>query len=414
MGMNAAPENMAPPVVREAPTPVPANGATSFDAFPLSAETQACLVKMGMKTPTPIQAQAIPLLMEGRDMIGQARTGSGKTLAYTIPMVERCDGRVRGVQALVLVPTRELAVQVGGVVATLANARRLRTTLLYGGRSLFGDRQTLSRGPHIVIATPGRLLDHIRQGNINLQGVTLAVLDEGDQMLDQGFAPDVERILSQTPKQRQTVLFSATMPAAIRGIAARHLRNPLLIRTDADLEAPSEIEHMVYRVDPTRKFDALRQLLDDRPEGTTLVFGRTKHGVKKLAGRLEALGYPVAAIQGNLSQSQRERVMADFRAGRVEILLATNIAARGIDVASIAQVINFELPETAELFTHRVGRTGRMGRQGEAITLITGEDSRQWRMIERALGKTLPTKMWTAPVPTAQRPASGPRPAMAR
>lgn len=414
LGLGVAPESLPPPAPREAPTTLSTGAAKTFADLPLAPETQEALAKMGMTVPTPIQAQAIPLLLEGRDMIGQARTGSGKTLAFAIPMVERCDTRVRGVQALVLVPTRELAVQVAGMVSALANARRLRMTLLYGGRSLVGDRHGLSRGPHIIIATPGRLLDHLRQGNLNLNSLTLAVLDEGDMMLDQGFAPDVERILSHSPKQRQTVLFSATMPAEVRGIAARHLRNPLTVRMNVELEAPVEIDHLVYRMDPARKFDALRAMLDDRPEGTTLVFGRTKHGVKKLATRLEVLGYPVAAMQGNLSQGARDRVMADFRAGRVEILLATNIAARGIDVASIAQVINYELPETAELFTHRVGRTGRMGRQGEAITLITSEDSRQWRMIERALGKSLPTRTWNPPVAPAQRQAAAQRPAMAR
>lgn len=364
---------------------------------------------MGFSVPTSIQAQAIPLLLSGRDVVGQAQTGSGKTLAFAIPIVERCTPKVRGIQALVLVPTRELAIQVGEVVGRLCTARRLRATLLYGGRALTPERHTLANGAQVVIGTPGRTLDHLRQGNLLLDQLRIFVLDEGDEMLDRGFAPDVECILSQTPGQRQTALFSATVPEWVMHTAARHLRNPATVRVDRENAPPPEIRHIIYEVDQGAKFAALRTLLDQRADGPVLVFGRTKHGVKKLARQLAELGYPVAALQGNLSQNARERVMADFRSGGVPILLATNVAARGLDVEGIEQVINYELPESAQLFTHRVGRTGRMGRQGEAITFVTPEEGPKWRQIERALGRRLPRQAWsTSHAPMSPGGASPP------
>ncbi|MBF8299381.1 MAG: box helicase, partial [Dehalococcoidia bacterium] len=366
----------------------------TFEEFHLRPVTCRVLADIGISTPTPIQSQAIPVLLAGLDVVGQARTGSGKTLAYALPMVERCDSNTPGVQALVLVPTRELAVQVYGVMEAFAKALALRIMTLYGGRSLDPERQNLRRA-QIVIGTPGRTLDHLRQGNLKLAKLRILVLDEGDEMLDRGFAPDVERILAQTPKERQTALFSATVPEWVTSMVRKHLRNPKMAKVDVGAESPPEIEHVVYEVSPANKLAALRTLLDGRGDGPVLVFGRTKHGVKKLARQLVELGYPVAALQGNLSQNARERVMADFRSGSVQILLATNVAARGLDVDGIERVINYELPESAGLFTHRVGRTGRMGRSGEAITFVTPEDADKWRQIERALGRKLPVKPWS-------------------
>lgn len=340
-------------------------------------------------------------------MVGQARTGSGKTLAFVLPMLERCDWRRPSVQALVLVPTRELAIQVGSVVGGLAPNARLRWTVLYGGRSLVPERQVLVQGPHIVVGTPGRVLDHLRQRNFSLRQLRIFVLDEADEMLDRGFAPDVERILAQAPSERQTALFSATIPHWVAATAARHLRNPITVRVDAELESPPEIEHTVYEVESSAKLEALKALLDRRDGGPVLVFGRTKHGVERLARQLGRLGYPVAALQGNLSQSARERVMADFRSGRTPILVATNVAARGLDVEGIRQVINYELPESPELFTHRIGRTGRMGRRGDAIALVTPEDTLKMRQIERRLGRRLPRR----PLPDAP---IAPRPVLLR
>jgi ATP-dependent RNA helicase DeaD len=367
---------------------------TSFVELALRRETRAAVDAMGITVPTPIQAQAIPALLDGDDVVGQARTGSGKTLAFALPLVERCDPAVRGVQALVLVPTRELAIQVGDVVEKLTQARRLKLTLLYGGRSLLPEARALAGGAQIVVGTPGRTLDHLRQGNLKLDGLRIFVLDEGDEMLDRGFAPDVERIMAKTPSSRQTALFSATVPPWVMQTAARHLHDPVLVRVDGLGEAPPEIEHLVYDVDANTRSVALRTLLDRRGDGPIIVFGRTKHGVKKLARQLETEGFPVTALQGNLSQKAREKAMADFRSGAMPILVATNVAARGIDVADVGQVINYEVPESAELFTHRVGRTGRMGKSGEAITFVTPEEAPKWRQIERVLGKSLPRRPW--------------------
>jgi ATP-dependent RNA helicase DeaD len=369
--------------------------ATSFAQLSLTPEVQRVLQAQRIERPTPIQADAIPQLQSGRDVIGQARTGSGKTLAFVLPLVERTDPRLRNVQALVLVPTRELAIQVGSVLASFAEARRLRHVLLYGGRSLGPEKRSLA-GAHVVVGTPGRTLDHLRQGNLSLDRLSLLVLDEADEMLDRGFAPDVERILAHTPRRRQTALFSATLPNWVATVAARHVHDPITIEVDAEISAPPEIEHVVYDVEPDAKLGALRTLLDRRGAQPVIVFGRTKHGVRKLAQRLEALGYPTGALQGNLSQNARERVMARFRSGAVPILLATNVAARGLDVPGIGQVINYELPESAEWFTHRAGRTGRMGRGGEAITFLTPDDAAKWRQIERALGRRIARQPWTS------------------
>ena len=360
----------------------------------LTSTTRAAIARMGISEPTPIQDESIPHLLEGRDLIGQARTGSGKTLAFAVPMVERCDPSVRKVQALVLVPTRELAIQVAGVTEALASSKRLRVTLLYGGRSLRPEFAALRRGPQIVIGTPGRTLDHLRQGTLDLRSVRFMVLDEADEMLDRGFTHDVEAILSGTPSDRQTALFSATMPEWVSKTASKHLRSPVTVEVDADLRALPTVEHLVYTIRKADKIDALQTLLNERYGEPIIVFGRTKRGVKKLARELELMGYPVGALQGNLSQNARERVMRDFRSGAAPVLVATNVAARGLDIEGIAQVINYDLPDSELLFTHRVGRTGRMGRAGEAVTFVTYEEEKKWREIERELGRRFTRKRW--------------------
>ena len=351
--------------------------AETFAQLNIHPGLSQALSQRGIVTPTPIQADVIPLLLAGRDVMGQARTGSGKTLAFGLPLLQLCDPSRNGVQALVLVPTRELAIQVGDVIGQLAGIMRLRLTLLYGGRSLGSEKRALPTA-QIVIGTPGRTLDHLRQGNLSLKNLRFFVLDEGDEMLDRGFAPDVERILAFTPTQRQTALFSATLPDWVAGTASKHLRAPVTVAVNAGETSAPEIEHVVYDVDPAAKLGALMTLLDRRGDQPVIVFGRTKHGVKKLALRLVELGYPSAALQGNLSQNARERVMADFRAGRVPILLATNVAARGLDVQDVDTVINYELPESAQWFTHRVGRTGQDGSQrpGDHVPDI----GRYWQM----------------------------------
>ena len=371
-----------------------------FPGMTLKASTRAAIARMNISEPTPIQEKSIPHLLAGRDVIGQARTGSGKTLAFAAPLVEQCDPSLRKIQALVLVPTRELAIQVGGVTEALASSRRLRVTLLYGGRSLSPESAALKNGAQIIIGTPGRTLDHLRRGTLDLRSVRFLVLDEADEMLDRGFAHDVEAILGRTPSGRQTALFSATMPEWVAKTAEQYLRNPVTVEVDAGLQAPPTVEHLVYSIEKGDKLKALQTLLDQRGDAPILVFGKTKHGVKKLATQLDTLGYPVGALQGNLSQGARERVMIDFRSGAAPILVATNVAARGLDVEGIGQVINYDLPDSGQLFTHRIGRTGRMGRSGEAVTFITPEEERKWREIERGLGHRFTRKPWH----TARKP----------
>ncbi len=362
----------------------------------LGAATRAALFRMNILEPTPIQEKSIPLLLAGRDVVGQARTGSGKTLAFAVPLTEQCDPSVRQVQALVLVPTRELAIQVAGVTEAIASPQGLRCTLLYGGRSLKPEYRALKSGAQIIIGTPGRTLDHLRQGTLDLQSVRFLVLDEADEMLDKGFAPDVEAILGRTPSSRQTALFSATMPGWVAKTATKYLRNPATVEVDADLQLLPTVKHLVYSIQKDAKLDALRTLLDGRDDAPVIVFGKTKRGVKKLASQLDELGYPARALQGNLSQNARERVMEDFRSGARPILVATNVAARGLDIEGVGQIINFDLPDSEQLFTHRAGRTGRMGRSGEAVTFITPDEESKWREIDRGLGGHFVRKPWKA------------------
>ncbi|HLA19651.1 MAG TPA: DEAD/DEAH box helicase [Dehalococcoidia bacterium] len=345
---------------------------------------------MGICTPTAIQERAIPILLGGRDVIGQAQTGSGKTLAFGLPLMERCDGQQRQVQALVLTPTRELARQVGQVLAALGKGSGIKVALVYGGRPFGQQEAALAGGAQVVVGTPGRVLDHLKRGTLQLKLLRMLVLDEADNMLDQGFAPDVERIVARTPRSRQTALFSATMPSWVQRIGAKHLSDPeVLVAEEGDGSDP-DIDHAVVEAYTEDKFQVLRRLLDEPAAGATLVFGRTKRGVRNLGERLQAQGYRVAVLQGNLDQKARDRALEEFRSGRVPILVATNVAARGLDILHVERVINYELPETHELFTHRVGRTGRMGRTGRAITLVSAADLSKWQAIERGLGRRLP------------------------
>lgn len=367
-----------------------------FRGVALNDSTRAAIFRMNISEPTPIQEKSIPHLLAGRDLVGQARTGSGKTLAFAVPLTEKCDPSVRKVQALILTPTRELAIQVAEVTEAIASARRLRVTLLYGGRSSRPEETALKNGAQVVIGTPGRTLDHLRQGSLDLRSVRFLVLDEADEMLDRGFAQDVESIIGHTPSERQTALLSSTMPAWVARTARKHLRNPVKVEVDADVQAPPTVQHLVYTIERSEKIDALRTLLNQRDGSPVIVFGRTKRGVRKLASQLDRMGYPVGALQGNLSQNARERVMTDFRSGDAPILVATNVAARGIDVEGVGQVINYDLPDSEILFTHRVGRTGRMGRAGEAITFITPDEEKKWVQLERGLGLRITREPWRA------------------
>ncbi|MDO8616982.1 MAG: DEAD/DEAH box helicase [Dehalococcoidia bacterium] len=384
---------------------------TSFHNFRLRSTSQQALAKMNIHTPTSIQDRALPLMLEGRDVIAQAQTGSGKTLAFGLPIMERMDNQQRDVQALVLTPTRELARQVGDVMKLLTEGSGVRVTLLYGGVGYGQQEKDLARGVHIVVGTPGRILDHLQRRTLRLDRVRVLILDEADEMLDRGFAPDVERILAMTPRSRQTALFSATTPPWVEKIAARHLTDPEILQSDEEDVVP-DIDHVVIEAYREDKFQVLLRLLRETVEGTTLVFGRTKHGVRNLGRRLEAMGFRVSVLQGNLSQEQRDRALERFRSGQVQILVATNVAARGLDILHIGRVINYELPETHELFTHRVGRTARMGQSGQAITLVSAVDLPKWQAIERGLGVKLPRvsasgeTLHAAPVTAAPKASS--------
>src|SRR5215208_5215542 len=363
----------------------------SFGDYRLSDASLTVLTEMGISDPTPIQAAVLPLLLDGRDVIGQARTGSGKTLAFALPLIEVVDPRLRAVQALVLTPTRELAVQVASVINELGSPRGLKTLMISGGRAFGPQRDELRRGVHVVVGTPGRVLDLLNQGAIWLDRVRFLVLDEADEMLDRGFAPDVERIIARTTPDRQTALFSATVPSWVKQTASKHLHDPETVTIVPEPGEVAQIEHLAFDIGANDKMQVLQDLLDHRGDGSVIVFGRTKHGVNKLARRLQADGYPVAALQGNLSQNARDRVMDDFRNGQVPVLVATNVAARGLDVTHVAQVINIELPESPELLTHRVGR---MGRQGQAITLLGPEDMTKWRRLERGFTRPIRRAPW--------------------
>ena len=323
-------------------------------------------------------------------MIGQAATGSGKTLAFGLPLTQDSQSGQRTPSALVVVPTRELAQQVGEVLSQLIAGTGKRLAIVYGGRAIGPQIKIIRKGVQIVVGTPGRLVDLLQRGALRLDRVRYLVLDEADEMLDRGFAKDVERILGATPRERQTALFSATTPEWVHDVSSKYLHDPVVIEMGVDTTAQPDIDHVVYEIRSDDKYDALRRLLDESTEGSTLVFGRTKHGVRRMGQRLERSGYRLGVLHGNLSQPQRDRVLHQFRSGKMPVLLATNVAARGLDVLHIERVINYDLPETHDLFTHRVGRTGRMGRAGRAITLLGPTDMVKWNKLERGLGRKLP------------------------
>jgi ATP-dependent RNA helicase DeaD len=361
----------------------------SFNDLSLQPSTYSVLASMGITDTTPIQAEAIPALLAGNDLVGQSATGSGKTLAYSIPLVERLAKDKRVAQALVLVPTRELAVQVNTVLSRLASSRRLATALLVGGRPYSNQISALRYGSQIIVGTPGRVKDHLDRGSLVLSQLKICVLDEADQMLDIGFAPIIEEILTTTPETRQMVLFSATMPEGIAKLQKKFLKDPVKVDITVEMSGQSTIEQIAYQVPQDQKIAALCTLLSSTGGESSLIFGKTKFGVEKLGKQLSKLGYAVGTLHGDKSQRAREEVLTAFRHGRVHTLLATNVAARGLDIKGIYQVINYELPESSELFTHRIGRTGRMGQQGKAITLLAPSELPKWRRMARSLGQNV-------------------------
>ena len=351
---------------------------SSFADAGVGPHTLAALAALGITEPVQVQAEAIPPLMDGRDLVIEAPTGSGKTFAYLIPMVERLPRRGAGPRALIVTPTRELALQVEKVLRSLATD--LRSAVLYGGVGYATQRLVLKRGVDVVVGTPGRILDLVGQGKVSLSRVEYLVLDEADEMMDAGFAPSVEKLLGLT-YEPQTVLASATMPAWVTRMVEKHTHDPHIIRVK-QIDGEGVLEHGILRVPHADKLQTLHRVLR-RHGGAAIVFGRTKHGVNKLNKHLRELGHNSVELQGNLSQATRDHAMASFRGGRSKVLVATNVAARGIDIDHVGLVVNYELPDSAQWLTHRVGRTARMGAAGRALTFVTPDDELAWIKLSR-------------------------------
>lgn len=345
--------------------------------------------KLGFKHPTPIQFKAIPVAVTGDDLIGIAQTGTGKTLAFTIPMLQQMSARSK--MGLVLLPTRELAVQVDEVLRRVGGAIGVRTAVLIGGIPMNPQLRQLRAKPHIIVATPGRLIDHLEQKNLSLGQIGVLVLDEADRMLDMGFAPQLKKILATVPTDRQTMLFSATMPEEIAKIARVHMKQPLRIEVAPSGTAPEKVDQEVFIVPKNEKAQLLERLLNQY-KGTVLLFTRTKHGATKVARMIKQMNHSVTEIHSNRSQNQRQDALRGFSSGKYRIMVATDIAARGIDVKNIELVLNFDLPDHLEDYVHRIGRTGRAGKAGKAISFAAPEQKTDIRGIERLIRKTLAIK----------------------
>lgn len=368
----------------------------TFRDLGLSDKVLKALDDMGFEEPSPIQEQAIPSLLQGKDVIGQAQTGTGKTAAFGVPIVERLDPKLRAVQALVLTPTRELAIQVAEEITKVGKYARLKTIAIYGGQSIERQIRSLRFGVDVVIGTPGRIIDHLGRGTLDLSKVNMAILDEADEMLDMGFIDDIERILQATPAERQTLLFSATMPPEIRRLAGRYMKDPSHIAVSPQQLTVPQIDQFFYEVRSSFKTEALCRVLDIENVERGICFCRTKKGVDELVEALQARGYLAEGIHGDMNQAQRNRVMSRFKEANIELLVATDVAARGLDISDVTHVFNYDIPQDPESYVHRIGRTGRAGRAGTAITLITAREFSQLRLIERVMK----TRIQRRPVPS--------------
>ena len=361
----------------------------SFRELGLKPEILKAIDALGFEQTTPIQALTIPLLMSGVDIIAQAQTGTGKTAAFAIPIMERVDPASRAVQALVLTPTRELALQVAEACYAVGRYCGVSVLPIYGGQDYQHQLRGLRAGAQLVVGTPGRVLDHIRRGTLKLESIRIVVLDEADEMLDMGFSEDIASILDKTPRERQTALFSATVPARIQSLARRYMRDAQLAAISHEARTVPQTRQVFYETSQNAKPEALTRILDFQAPHSALVFCRTRREASDLASTLRARGYDADAIHGDMSQSQRERVLRAFRDGRVSLLVATDVAARGLDIPDVTHVINYDIPDDSDAYVHRIGRTGRMGRKGEAITLVTPRETRLLRVIEREIRKKL-------------------------
>jgi len=367
----------------------------TFEPFNLHADISAAIDEQGYTHATPIQEKAIPHILNRRDVLSLAQTGTGKTAAFVLPLLQQfMDGPRRRVRALVLAPTRELAAQIHEAIDSLGRHTGLRSAAIFGGVGMEPQIKALRRGVEIIVACPGRLLDHMSRGNIDLSGLEALVMDEADRMFDMGFLPDIRRIVKQLPGTRQNLLFSATMPDDIRRLAAEMLHDAVTVQID-HTKPVATISHVLYPVEQHLKTALLKELLRCTETDSVLIFTRTKHRAKKLAEQLGSAGFKATSLQGNLSQSQRQHAIEGFRNGSYKILVATDIAARGIDVSAITHVINYDMPDTAEAYTHRTGRTGRVSRTGEAFTFVTNEDTSMAYTIESILGVAVEQKTLT-------------------
>jgi len=371
--------------------------ANGFQSMGLSPATLAAVERAGYTTPTPVQAGLIPRALTGADVLGQARTGTGKTASFVLPILERVSkpGRGGGPRALVLVPTRELAVQVRDEFEKLASGTRILCVAVYGGKPIKGQIDKLSRHPAVVVGTPGRVLDHMSRGTISFSDIEVVTLDEADRMLDIGFRPDIEKILRRCPESRQTLLLSATVPPPVARLATRYMRDPEIMDFSVNELAVETIEQFYFTVEPMRKFDLLERLLDREKPRQVIVFCRTKRGTDKIFERLmrrrqgRGDGGELACIHGDLAQSARDRAMKAFRDGTVKVLVATDVVGRGIDVSGVSHIINYDIPEFCDDYVHRVGRTGRMGREGVAYTFVSPEEGPQLTRIEMRIERLL-------------------------
>ncbi len=361
----------------------------NFQSFDLKPILLSTVRELGYETPTPIQQQSIPPILLGHDVMGLAQTGTGKTAAFVLPILQKMLSNPQaGIRALIIAPTRELAHQIHESIGALSKGTKLRSITLFGGVNINPQIKHLKQGVNIVVACPGRLLDHLQQHTIDLSKVDTLVLDEADQMFDMGFLPDIRKILRFLPKKRQTLLFSATMPAAIHNLANDVLQKPIKVEIGRVAPATS-VTQLLFPVPKHLKTELLIHILHQIEKESILVFTRTKHTAKKVAQNLQQAGFSATSLQGNLSQNKRMTAMSGFRDGSLQILVATDIASRGIDVSSISHVINYDIPDTVETYIHRIGRTGRAAKEGEAFTLTTNEDHPEVRAIEKVLGKKL-------------------------
>lgn len=369
----------------------------TFEEMCLDTRIMRAIAEMGFEQPSPIQAQSIPIAVEGKDMIGQARTGTGKTASFGIPMLQRINPKDKNLQAIVLCPTRELAIQSANEIRKLAKfLHGIKVLPIYGGQEISKQIRSLKGGVQIVIGTPGRVMDHLRRHTLKPQTVDIVVLDEADEMLNMGFREDIETILGQLPEERQTVLFSATMPKPILEIAKRYLHEPEIVKViQKELTVP-KIEQYYYEVNPRKKNEVLSRLLDMYDPSLSLVFCNTKRKVDELVADLKGRGYFAEGLHGDMKQSQRDRVMNGFRNGRTDILVATDVAARGIDVDDVEAVFNYDVPQDDEYYVHRIGRTGRAGREGRAFTLVVGKEIYKLKDIQRYCK----TKIRRQPIPS--------------